>query len=338
MIYSSILFIPTEAVTAVITACGIVIALFIIYTLISLWAMNKAIKRRPDIPLEILEKDENTAWYRFKDDIHRGIGWLSSMPRKTLTTVSHDGLTLYADLIEHEDPKATIIMFHGYRSTGPNDFSCATEFYYSLGFNLLIVDQRAHGRSEGKYIGFGALERFDCQKWSEVVYERYGKKLPIIITGISMGASTVLMASNLKLPKNLIAIIADCGFTSPSEIIGHVIRQTYHIPPYIILPAMSIWSKILAGYSFNQISTCETLKRNTIPVLFIHGEADDFVPCDMTRRAFDTCSSEKEAIYVEGAGHGESYIFEMERCQNTLKSFIEKQFEKFEKCSSKYIS
>lgn len=324
MIYIS-LSIPT-----VVAVGGIVIALLIIYALIALWAMNKAIKRRPDVPLEILEKDEKTAWFRFKDDIHQGIDWLSSMPHEVLSTLSHDGLTLYADLIEHEDPRATIIMFHGYRSAGPNDFSCAAEFYYSLGFNLLIVDQRSHGRSQGKYIGFGALERYDCQKWSEVIYERYGKKLPIIITGISMGASTVLMASTLKLPENIIAIIADCGFTSPSEIIGHVIKQTYHIPPRIILPAMSLWSKILAGYSFSEVSTCGILKSNEIPVLFIHGRADDFVPCHMTERAFESCAGEKEVIYVEGAGHGESYIFERERCQNTLKRFIAKQFEKFE--------
>ena len=318
------------SVPKAVTVIGAILILFVIYALIALWAMNKAIRRRPDVPLDVLEKDENTAWYKFGSDIHRGIDWINSMPHEVLTTRSHDGLTLYADLIEHESPRATIIMFHGYRSAGPNDFSCATEFYYSLGFNLLLVDQRAHGRSEGKYIGFGALERFDCQKWTEVIYERYGKSLPIIITGISMGASTVLMASSLKLPENLIAIIADCGFTSPKEIIAHVIKQSYHIPPQIILPAMSLWSRLLAGYFFGEISTCDVLKANRTPLLFIHGEADDFVPCDMSKRALEAAVAEKEAIFVDGAGHGESYIFETARCQETLKRFLEKRFEKFE--------
>ncbi len=331
MIFSSlVLSARSDILTGVLIACGAVIFLLIIYSLIALWAMNKAIKRRPDVPLEILEKDPKTAWHRFSTPIHEGLDWLNSMPHETITALSHDGLTLYGDLIEQKDPKATIIMFHGYRSAGPNDFSCATKFYYSLGFNLLIVDQRAHGRSGGKYIGFGALERFDCQKWTEIIYERYGKELPIIITGISMGASTVLMASQLKLPENLIAIIADCGFTSPKEIIGHVIKQSYHIPPQIILPAMSVWSKILAKYSFSEISTCDVLKKNIIPVLFIHGEADDFVSCDMTRRAFEACTCEKEAIYVKDAGHGESYIMERARCEEILIKFISKQFEKSE--------
>lgn len=324
MFFTSLLSVPIPA-----AVCGALVLVIIIYALIALCAMNKTIKRRPELPLEFLEKDENTAWCRFKEDIHRGIDWLNSMPHKTLAAVSHDGLTLYADLIEQENPKATIIMFHGYRSSGPNDFSLATEFYYSLGFNLVIVDQRSHGRSEGKYIGFGALERYDCQVWSELICERYGKSLPIIITGLSMGASTVLMASSLKLPENLIAIIADCGFTSPSEIIGHVIKNTYHVPPQIIMPAMSALSKKLAGYSFYGISTCDILKDNRIPVLFIHGRADDYVPCEMTERAFDACASEKEVIYVDGAGHGESYIYETERCQETLKRFASRQLEKF---------
>ncbi len=330
MIFSSL----SVSVPAVITVGCLLIALLIIYSLVALWAMNKAIRRRPDIPLEVLEKDPKTAWHRFSDQIHEGVDWINSMPHETISVLSHDGLTLYGDLIEQKDPKATLIMFHGYRSAGPNDFSYATKFYYSLGFNLLIVDQRAHGRSDGKYIGFGALERFDCQKWTEVIYARYGKELPIIITGVSMGASTVLMASGLELPENLIAIIADCGFTSPKEIIAHVIKQTYHIPPQIILPAMSIWSKMLAKYSFSEVSTCDVLTKNEIPVLFIHGEADDFVPCDMTRRAFEACASEKEVIYVEGAGHGESYLIEKERCEETLKIFISKQFEKFSTHSS----
>lgn len=303
--------------------------LFIIWMLIALWAMNKATRRGKDRPLEELEKDEGTAWHHFSEAIHRGVDFINSLPHKTLKTTSHDGLTLYADLIEHESPKATILMFHGYRSAGSNDFSCATEFYYSLGFNLLIVDQRSHGRSEGKYIGFGALERFDCQKWAQVISELYGKELPIIITGVSMGASTVLMASSLPLPVNTVAIIADCGFTSPHDIIAHVIKKSYRIAPCVILPGMNIWSKILAGYSFKEISTCKALEKNTLPVLFIHGLDDDFVPSYMSKRAFQCCKAKKEIILVKGAGHGESYLIDSERCQNTLKAFLEECFISF---------
>lgn len=305
-------------------------SLFIIWLLVALWAMKKAIGKRPDRPLEEIEKEPNTAWYRFNKEIHEGVDWIASMPKTELEITAHDGITLGGILIEHPSPRATLIMFHGYRSAGENDFSCAASFYHSLGFNLLIVDQRTHARSGGKYIGFGVLERRDCQKWVYAVRERYSEKLPIIITGVSMGASTVLMASDLDMPKNLIAIIADCGFTSPKDIISTVIKNTYHIPPQIIMPGMNFWAKLLAKYSFDEVSTCDTLKKVKVPVLFIHGRADDFVPCYMTERSFDACAGEKEVIYVENAGHGESYLTERERCESTLKAFVEKELKKFE--------
>ena len=296
--------------------------LALIWALISYLAFMKAIGRRPDIPFEVLEQTPDTAWCRFSKEIREGMSWIESMPQTTLTTLSHDGLKLYATLIEQKEPKATLLMFHGYRSAGMNDFSCAAKFYYSLGFNLLIVDQRAHGRSEGKYIGFGATERFDCQTWANLIYERYGKELPMLITGISMGGATVLMASSLDLPENLVAIISDSAFTSPADILAHVIRKSYHINPSIIMPFMNMWSRSLAKYSFDEVSTEDTLKKAKVPILFIHGLDDDFVPCDMSKRSFEACVSDKRAIFVEKAGHGESYLIDNKLCESTLKDFI----------------
>ncbi|MBE6619395.1 MAG: alpha/beta hydrolase [Ruminococcaceae bacterium] len=307
----------------------IAVSLFIVWMLVALWAMKTAIGKRPDRPLEVIEKDPNTAWHRFNKEIHEGVDRIDAMPKTEIYTKAHDGITLGGILIEHPSPRATLIMFHGYRSAGENDFSCAASFYHSLGFNLLIVDQRTHARSGGKYIGFGVLERHDCKAWVWEIHKRYSKDLPIIITGVSMGASTVLMAGELDMPENLIAIIADCGFTSPKEIIASVIKKRYHIPPQIIMPGMNVWAKLLAKYSFDEISTCDTLKNVKVPVLFIHGRADDFVPCYMTERAFEACVTEKEVIYVENAGHGESYLTERERCESTLKAFVERQLEKF---------
>ncbi len=317
----------TQILKLILTIFGFILTVAIIWALASYLAFRKAIARRPDVPFEVLEKTPDTAWNRFSDVIHQGIDWIDSMPQTTLTTISHDNLKLYATLIEHESPKATILMFHGYRSAGKSDFSCAAKFYYSLGFNLLIVDQRAHGRSEGKYIGFGAKERFDCQTWANLIFERYGKELPMLITGISMGGATVLMASSLKLPENVIAIISDSAFTSPHDILAHVIRKSYHINPSIIMPFMNIWSKSLAKYSFDEISTENTLKETNIPILFIHGLGDDFVPSEMSKRSYEACISEKEAIFVEKAGHGESYLVDRDLCEETLKKFISTRLE-----------
>ena len=301
---------------------GFLIFAAIVWAIASYLAFHKAIVRRPDVPFEVLEKMTDTAWCRFSSEIREGINWVESMPKTTLTALSYDGLKLYAILIEHENPKATLLMFHGYRSSGINDFSCATKFYYSLGFNLLIVDQRAHGRSEGKYIGFGATERFDCQTWARLIYEKYGKELPILITGISMGGATVLMASALELPENVAAIISDSAFTSPADILSHVIKKSYHINPSIIMPFMNMWSKILAKYSFYDVSAADTVRQAKVPILFIHGTGDNFVPCEMSKRSLEACVSEKDSVFVEKAGHGESYLVDRERCEDTLKRFI----------------
>lgn len=311
-----------QVINIIFIVLGFFVLAAFIWALASYLAFRTAIARRPDVPFEVLEKMPDTAWCRFKKEIREGISWVESMPKTTLTTLSHDGLKLYATLIEHENPRATLLMFHGYRSSGMNDFSCATRFYYSLGFNLLIVDQRAHGRSEGKYIGFGATERFDCQTWAHLIYERYGKDLPILITGISMGGATVLMASSLELPENVAAIISDSAFTSPADILSHVIRKDYHINPSIIMPFMNMWSKALAKYSFYEVSAEDTVKKAKIPILFIHGLSDDFVPSEMSKRSFEACVSKKDSVFVEKAGHGESYLVDKERCEATLKQFI----------------
>lgn len=311
-----------QVINIIFIVLGFLVFAAIIWALASYLAFRTAIVRRPDVPFEVLEKMPDTAWGRFGSKIREGINWVESMPKTTLTTLSHDGLKLYATLIEHEKPKATLLMFHGYRSSGINDFSCATKFYYSLGFNLLIVDQRAHGRSEGKYIGFGATERFDCQAWARLIYERYGKELPMLITGISMGGATVLMASALELPENVVAIISDSAFTSPADILSHVIRKSYHINPSIIMPFMNMWSRILAKYSFYDVSAEDTVKEAKVPILFIHGLSDDFVPYEMSKRSYEACTREKASVFVEKAGHGESYLIDKELCESTLKKFI----------------
>ena len=320
--YNTLLLYGSEAVNIIFIILGFLVFAALIWAIASYLAFRTAIVRRPDLPFEVLEKKPNTAWSKFSSEIREGISWIESMPKTTLTVRSFDGLNLQATLIEQENAKATLLMFHGYRSSGINDFSCATEFYYSLGFNLLIVDQRAHGKSEGKYIGFGATERFDCQTWARLIYKRYGKELPILITGISMGGATVLMASALELPENVAAIISDSAFTSPADILSHVIRKSYHINPSIILPFMNMWSKALAKYSFYDVSAEDTVRQAKVPILFIHGLDDDFVPSEMSKRSLEACASKKDFVFVEKAGHGESYLVDNERCEATLKSFI----------------
>ncbi len=240
-----------------------------------------------------------------------------------LLVIEANGVQLAAHRYTQKNPIGRIVMFHGYRSVAEVDFSCAMDLYYSLGYELILVDQRAHGKSSGSWIGFGVLERYDCLSWLNYLNNTYGA-IPTFLSGISMGCSTILMALEFPLPDNVRGIIADCGFTSPKEIIAHVMRRDFHLPPALLLPPLSLFSKFFAGYSFGECSTLNTVPKATVPILFIHGKDDTFVPPEMTVRNFEACQSEKKLILVDGAGHGTSFLQDRPRVEQELRTFFSK--------------
>ena len=185
-----------------------------------------------------------------------------------------------------------------------------------------FIDQRAHGLSEGKYITFGVKERFDCVRWAEYVHKRIGGD--IFLDGLSMGSTTVLMASGEKLPDSVRGIIADCGFTSPEEIMTKIMTVDLKIPKDPLFAPVAWMIKKRAGFAVNEYSTLDAMKKNRLPILFLHGKADKFVPYEMTVRAYEACRSEKELLLVENAGHGISYLVEPERCKAALEKFLRK--------------
>ncbi len=257
--------------------------------------------------------------------IRAGIKWFKDQSPERLWLKSHDGLKLAADYLPAENAVGTIIVVHGYRSNNCLDFSCVFELYHSWNYNILAVHDRAHGDSEGKYIGFGILDRYDVLAWTEYVTENIGGS--VFLDGMSMGASTVLMTSGFDLPKNVKGIIADCGFTSPFEECKHVLKKDFKLPAFPLLPICSLGVKLFAGYSLNDYSTLDALKTNKIPVLFIHGSEDTFVPTYMGKQNYDACVAEKEILIIDGANHGESFLKETERCTAVLKNFLDKYTE-----------
>ena len=237
---------------------------------------------------------------------------------------SRDGLTLCGHWLQAENPKRTIVMMHGFRSSWDKDFCCAVEFFTELGSNLLIVDQRARGESEGKYIAYGMLERYDCVEWMKYADNRCGGKLPLYADGMSMGAATVMLASELDLPESTAGIIADCGYTSPAEILTHYINKSRNIPEKPLIPILSALCKTVAGFGFYDRSTIDALANSTHPILFVHGENDLFVPCEMSIRNYEAAKGPKELVIIPGAGHGHSYLVDTETCQKGLASFFDK--------------
>jgi len=254
--------------------------------------------------------------------LRRNVDWFLSQQPESVDILSFDDLQLYGRWLPAEGTsRGRILLFHGYRSGAMEDLAGAIPFYHSLGYDLLIPDQRSHGKSEGKFIGFGVLERKDCLTWLKYLDQRFGSA-PTFLAGVSMGASTVLMAAGSPLPDDVKGVIADCGFTSPYEIICHQARTLFHLPVWPLVPLASLLSQLLAGYGFKDYSTLDAMETIQVPVLFIHGGIDNFVPTEMTRRNYAACRSEKQLIIVPDADHGASFLLDEELYRREVTAFI----------------
>lgn len=258
----------------------------------------------------------------FKDEIKAGKEWYYSQNIREADIVSYDGTPLHAEILEKENAIGTIILMHGYRSIAINDFTLVLPYYRDLGYNIIMPDQRACGKSGGKYITLGVKERFDCKAWTEFAAKEFGEEKPIILDGISMGATTVMMATGLDLPKNIAGVIADCGFTSPYEVVLSVLKAT-HIPAIPNVWFAELFARIFAKFSFKEASTIDAMKKCQYPIYFIHGKKDDFVPYYMSEQNFEACISEKKDFFsVEEAGHGMCYLSKREELRVQLKKFL----------------
>lgn len=266
---------------------------------------------------------QNTTYEKYTKHIQAADHWLQTHTAVDVWTQSHDGLKLHAHWVPADDPKGTVILAHGYRSTKLLDFGMVLELYHNLGLNLLLIDQRSHARSEGKYITFGVLESRDVQGWVKYHNEHFGCH-PILLSGLSMGASTVLYLADRDLPENVKGIIADCGFTSPKEIIAKVFKDTVHFGAGPFLWATDLFARVLAGFSLYERDSRKSLKKSRLPVLLVHGGADDFVPCEMTEQAYAACTSPKGMFLVEGAGHGISYLVDTPGYRKRVIDFLRK--------------
>ena len=277
-------------------------------------------KRPPKAP-DYYPLPRGDIYIPFHEDIIAGIKAARSMPRERIEIKSHDGLTLVGYYYEYA-PKAPIeIMFHGYEGDGERDLAVGIERCFKIGRSALIVDQRAHGESEGSVVTFGIKERFDCIAWSNYVIDKFGEDVKIILTGISMGAATVMMAAGEALPKNVVSVLADCGYTSPKEIIIKVIKDM-RLPSGLLYPFVKLGALLFGKFNLEETSPIEAMQKTALPVIFIHGDTDAFVPHDMSRKLYDVCASKhKKFVTVEGAGHGIAYPVNKELYLESLRKF-----------------
>ncbi len=239
-----------------------------------------------------------------------------------LNIQSDDHLSLSARYVKQEKPaNTTVIVAHGYMnsSLGMGNYA---EMFYNMGYDVLVPDNRAHGESEGKYVGFGWLDRLDYVKWINEIIKAKGESENIILFGVSMGASTVMMTSGEELPSQVKLVIADCGYDSVKNELTYQLKDMFNLPSFPLIPLTSAYSKIRAGYSFGEADAVKQLQHNNLPLLLIHGDIDDFVPTEFVYQLYDATQGEKELVIFEGANHAESFKSDPKKYESTVKNFI----------------
>lgn len=267
-------------------------------------------------------KMAGTDWNQHMDFIQSRKEFMLSQPREDKWMQSEDGLKLHATWFPQNTQKKVVICFHGYTSQGMSDYIALSGYYMKQGYSMLLVDERAHGESEGKHIGFGCLDRKDALQWINLMIETLGEDVQILLHGTSMGGATVLMASGLNLPNQVKGIISDCAFTSPKEVFTHVLKNMIHLPSFPMMQISDLLNRRLAGYALDECNAAREVQKAKVPILFIHGSGDTFVPCYMCDKIYENCASPKQKLIIEGAAHAESYYKDTEAYENALNKFI----------------
>lgn len=298
----------------------ILIAVFFIGSLISyrmaFYQSNKQKRKELSLP--------NSEQYReAAGPMNEMVAELLNEPFEEIYTESFDGLKLYGRYYHRSDNAPLQIMFHGYRAKAERDFCGGARFSREKGYNAIIVDQRAHGKSDGHTISFGLKERYDVLSWINYANKRFGTDTKILLYGLSMGSATVIMASGLNLPENVVGIVADCPYSSPKDIIKKVIKNM-HLPPTLLYPFVFLGALIFGRLNINETTAENEVKKSKTPILIFHGEDDRFVPNEMSAVIYEANKAMVTRESFPQAGHGLSFIKDPVRYKKALTAFWER--------------
>lgn len=267
-------------------------------------------------------KMAGTDWSQHMDFIQERKKYMLAQYHEDVYQTSKDGLKLHATYFPGPDTQKIVICFHGYTSDGMHDFIGLSDYYMRNGYGMLLVDERAHGKSEGTYIGFGCLDRHDAQGWIQWVIQECGPQVQILLHGISMGGSTVLMTSSMELPLQVKGIISECGFTSPKEVFTHVLHTMYHLPAFPMIQISDYVNRKKAGFGLDECNAAREVRNAKVPILLIHGDGDTFVPCEMCEKIYENCTSPKTRLIIKDAAHAECYYKDTEAYEQALDTFV----------------
>ncbi len=304
---------------------AVVVLALIVYTIASFYCFNFVIKRKkkPDRPTKETHIIRAEMRRQCKDRLFK-------RNPEDLSLKSVDGLEMKAWFLPKEGSKRFVICVHGYGGNGPDEFSHMMPFWYDdMGYNYLLPDLTAHGRSEGKYIGFGTFDSKNVLLWAQYLVDRFGEDIEIILQGMSMGAATVMIANESDPPEQVKLIIEDCGFTCAYDQILDTATHTLGFECKHLVASASALCKILAGYKFKDSDALGNMDKAKNPVLFIHGEGDTFVPYSFGKQLYEACNSvEKDCLWVPGAIHTYAYLDAKEEYEQKVKEFIAKHLDK----------
>ena len=292
---------------------SVAILLIVFLLFVTRRLLQKAIVRRENELVEPIDDDPYI--------------WFDQTEHETLHIKSDDGLTLTGYLFRAKTPsKRLAYVMHGYRCNAKIMIDYI-RFYHKAGFHVFAPDARAHGNSEGKYIGMGWLDRDDHIKWIERLIRIFNKDINIALHGISMGASAVMMLSGEPLRYQVKCMIEDCGYTSAYEEFRLQFKETYRLPQFPFMALANLMAKIFAKYSFREASALAQVRKSELPIFFIHGGDDDFVPTEMVYTLHEAAPVEKEIWVVDKADHADAlYDAKQEYIKRSL-AFCERYFE-----------
>ena len=249
--------------------------------------------------------------------------WLKTVKTDEATVKSDDGLKLWGKIyLQDNKSDKWAIIAHGYTSNHEDMQPIALNFY-NQGYNVLTPDMRAHGNSEGQYIGMGWLDRKDMLKWIDYVIS-LDKNAQIALYGESMGGATVMMTSGEDLPSNVKAIVEDCGYTSVLEMFKKELNERFGLKPFPILNAAEMVTQLRAKYNFTEASALEQVKKSKTPMLFTHGGNDTYVPTKMVYELYEAANVEKDMLIIDGAAHGAAPDVDPKTYYEKVFSFLDK--------------
>ena len=291
---------------------------------------KKTIPRPKGVDMAIVDEfADKEKFEEYMEKLAPIANWLEEQSLEEIDIEARDGINLHGYYLaaDNNSGRKLAILHHGFTSTAQDNMVHA-KFFHDEGYDVLLLDLRAHGKSGGKYVGFGILDRYDTLEWIRYCVKRFGEDVKIVLFGVSMGATTSLMTLEFEeAQKYVFAVVADCAFTSPGEIFGHVISAKYHLPAKPVIKLNGLYSRRVAGYTFDEFSTREALAGNQVPVLLIHGQKDKFVPLWMAEDNLNACCSKKELLVVPEADHSSSVFEDPDLYQDAERRFLREALE-----------